>query len=85
MSPEARAAMTRNLDVRACRRLFAAVILHRWNVVFRPLQSDSHYDRHRARSWFDSEGFGATCDLAGVDRQAVLEAFQAELARRGMA
>lgn len=63
----------RNYDYAAARRLWQAVLLEQWRVVFRPLASDGPNDRRQAIRFFQSRDLHAVCALAGLDSVAVFE------------
>jgi len=79
------------LDIRACRELWAEVLLGLWRDVFpedRVATRHPTYEGARraqiAAQWFGSKDFFMVCALAGFDGSAVMDRFRARMGSRGM-
>lgn len=74
------------LSARACRALWAQVLLLLWDDSFSDgpsLGSSTRLSlrRKEACSWFGSADFGTVCNLAGLDARAVLDRWRSLQAR----
>ena len=74
------------IDPRACRTLWAAVLMNEWACVFTPRAvMDDQHDRARAQKWFGGKDFQMVCALAGADSDFIMRRFREALAARSSA
>ena len=64
------------VDVRACRALWCAVLIEHWNLAVAPGQGEQPYAVDYAQRWFGSADFHEVCDMAGVGGEDVLRAYR---------
>ena len=66
-----------DVDPRACRTLWAAVLMNEWACVFTPRAiMDDEHDRARAKKWFGGKDFQMVCTLAGVEPEFIMRRFK---------
>ncbi|PHS21762.1 MAG: hypothetical protein COA84_15215 [Robiginitomaculum sp.] len=78
------------ISTSSCKKLWAAVLLAQWDLVFKSSKKKSHFalrfptgDVMAARRWFGGRNFSIVCDLAGVDPEYVLDRFEEKLRAHG--
>ena len=66
-----------DIDPVACRALWCAVLAEHWNLAIPPSQYERSADVAAARNWFGTSSFHQVCEMAGVDGDDLLRAYQA--------
>lgn len=74
-----------DIDPRACRALWCAVVEEQLRLAVSPRVADRPYEVDSARRWFGTRDFFMACALAGVDGEWVLWGVRKHPALRGVA